>query len=95
MLFCTQPLAVYAAPATTSLKLIPGENYLTEIQNLIQAARSSATILHFNFFTENGETRRLAELLKSRKRQTPNLVINIVLEGEKDSDKENGAAARN
>ncbi|MCX6126462.1 MAG: phospholipase D-like domain-containing protein, partial [Proteobacteria bacterium] len=94
-LFSLQPLSVYAASATPTLKAVPGESYLTELQNLIQSARSSVTILHFNFFTESGETKKLAELLKSRKRQSPNLAVDIILEGEKDLDKENGAATRN
>ncbi len=93
LLFCTQSLSAYAT--TTSVKAVPGENYLAELQHLIKSARSSVTILHFNFFTENGETRKLAELLKSRKLQNPKLAIDIILEGEKDLDKDNGAAARN
>ena len=95
MLFSLQPLSVYAASASTTLKAVPGESYLAELKNLIQSASSSVTILHFNFFTESGETRKLAELLKSRKRQSPNLAVDIILEGEKGLDNENGAATRN
>lgn len=94
MLFWVQPWFAYAA-TTTSIKPVPGEAYLALLQTLINSAHHSVTILHFNFFTENGETKKLADLLKSRKLQNPRLTVDIILEGEKDLDKDNGAAKRN
>ncbi len=90
-----QSQSMFAAPTATTLKAVPGENYLAELPGLIKSAKNSVTILHFNFFTETGETRKLASLLKSRKRQNPSLQVNIVLEGEKDAGKDDGAATRN
>lgn len=85
----------YDSYAEDSIKAVPGENYLAELRQLISSAQHSITILHFNFFTENGETRKLAELLKRVKNQKPELTVDIILEGEKDLDKKNGAAKRN
>lgn len=94
VLVSVQSLSASAAP-TAGIKAVPGENYLAELHTLIKSARNSVTILHFNFFTENGETRKIAELLKSRKLQNPRLAVDVILEGEKDLDKDTGAAARN
>lgn len=84
-----------ANATTTSVKIIPGEKYLNEVQGLISNAKTSIDLLEFNFFSESGSTRELANQLIKLKSQNPNLRIRIALESEKDLAIPTGAAFRN
>ncbi len=86
----------YAGP--TRVSLIPGEQYGETLLRLLDEGADQGSpidILHFNFFTEEGTTRRVAQKLIEIKQRKLDLPIRLILEGEKDLDKPGGAAARN
>ena len=84
--------------ADGSQSLVPGEAYFSTLMEILSRPLSefdSIDVLHFNFFTEKGHTREIADRLIAIKRQQPSLKIRIVLEGAKDADRPLGAATRN
>ncbi|MGZ3698530.1 MAG: phospholipase D-like domain-containing protein, partial [Bdellovibrionota bacterium] len=83
------------APAQAGFKIIPGEEYLKEVLPLLASARSSIDLLQFNFFSENGHVRDLAQRLVKIKAAHPEIRIRVALESEKDLGAPKGAATRN
>ncbi|HVO29956.1 MAG TPA: phospholipase D-like domain-containing protein, partial [bacterium] len=75
--------------------VVPGENYLDAVNKLLDSATTSIDIHQFNFFTENGPIKQLAQRLIQMKKDNPALKIRIALESVKDGDKPDGVAARN
>lgn len=70
-------------------KLVPGEAYFTTLMELLSHPRAdndSIDVLQFNFFSEKGHIREIADRLIEIKRRQPSVKIRVVLEGEKDAD---------
>jgi len=96
-------ISLFTASATamagsTDARLVPGERYYDELMALLArdfTVADSIDILQFNFFSENGVVRQIADRLKAIKSAHPALRIRIGVEGEKDADRPRGAAARN
>ena len=90
-----------ATEASATVKLVPGEEYFSELTSLLSEpleADTSIDVMQFNFFTDTpGHVRDIGNQLKAIKAAHPDVRIRLALEGEKDKDKPDGkgAAQRN
>lgn len=93
----------HASSSTPPFRFVPAESYYQTLMDLLNSVctddpathHTPIQILHFNFFTENGQTRQIARKLVDLKARCPELNIRIILEGSKDAGKPSGAATRN
>ena len=90
-----------ASEASAKVKLVPGEEYFSELTKLLSeplGADVSIDVMQFNFFTDTpGHVRDIGNQLKAIKAAHPEIQIRVALEGEKDKNKADGkgSAQRN
>jgi phosphatidylserine/phosphatidylglycerophosphate/cardiolipin synthase-like enzyme len=93
----TAPAATGACVATGKpvRTVVPGESYLPAVNALLDSATTSIDILEFNFFTDSGPIKALADKLIAMKKANPALKIRVAMESEKDGTDPHGVKGRN
>lgn len=76
--------------------VVPGENYVTAVNALLDGATKSIDILQFNFFTDqSGPIQDLMNRLIAMKAAHPEMRIRVAAESVKDGSDPHGVAGRN
>ena len=85
-------IATAATTAATGTKVTPvnERDALPEMKRMIASATKSIDIIAYNFFSESGDVKALAEQLIAKKRDHPEVRVRVILEGD-----HGAAAARN
>jgi phosphatidylserine/phosphatidylglycerophosphate/cardiolipin synthase-like enzyme len=88
-------LADNQSSPNSPITIVPGDQYLKTIKQLLVIASSSVDILQFNFFSESSPMKDLADDIVHLDAANPNMKIRVALESEKGGSDPKGPAVRN
>lgn len=71
-----------AASTSAKTKIVDNQQYLPELMSLLDTAKKSINLVQYNFFSESGDAKSIADKLIALKQAKPHLQIHVFVEGD-------------